>query len=330
MQIAIVAPAPADASLPRADRYTHAIAEALRGEGHVADLVAAHDWRAIAPGARLVVDGRCLHALAADVDALVARGAVGLVHDAPPPPPGSEAHDGELLRAAETAFYGRLSCIIASGAMAGEQVQATHGVAAELVRVVVPGTPDAHRSLGSGGPGCAILSLGARTPDSGHELLLRALARLFDLDWHCTIAGDARLDADHARMLDALADELAIADRVTFSNALAADALEMAWRGTDLFALASVSDGYGTPIADAVRRGIPVAVTAGESARALIGPTMGAVCAPGDRDTLSKSLRRMIFDTELRLTMAEDAWTRGRMLPDWPTQARAFAEALRA
>jgi hypothetical protein len=38
----------------------------------------------------------------------------------------------------------------------------------------------------------------------------------------------------------------------------------------------------------------------------------------------------VIFDRALRTDMAEAAWTIGQMLPDWSTQARAFADAITA
>jgi hypothetical protein len=49
---------------------------------------------------------------------------------------------------------------------------------------------------------------------------------------------------------------------------------------------------------------------------------------PGDKDTLSKALRRLIFAAELRHDMAEAAWQTGRQLPSWNDQSRAFAAAL--
>src|SRR6185437_4364104 len=45
------------------------------------------------------------------------------------------------------------------------------------------------RCPGSDGPGCHILSIGALVPRKGHDVLMRALVRLFDLDWHLTIVG---------------------------------------------------------------------------------------------------------------------------------------------
>jgi hypothetical protein len=52
------------------------------------------------------------------------------------------------------------------------------------------------------------------------------------------------------------------------------------------------------------------------------------VCPPGEQVNLSKARRRLIYGTALRRDMAEAAWQRGQMLPNWPTQVREFAQAL--
>jgi glycosyltransferase involved in cell wall biosynthesis len=81
-------------------------------------------------------------------------------------------------------------------------------------------------------------------------------------------------------------------------------------------------------IAEALKRGLPVVVTAGGAAGALITPGSGCVCPLGDRDQVSKSLRRLIFGRELRREMAEQAWQIGQTLPSWETQTAVFASAL--
>jgi glycosyltransferase involved in cell wall biosynthesis len=106
------------------------------------------------------------------------------------------------------------------------------------------------------------------------------------------------------------------------------DALEASWRGTDMFALATHYEGFGMVIAEALKRGVPVVVTDGGAAGALVTPESGCVCPVGDRDQFSKSLRRLIFGDTLRRHMAEQAWQAGQTLPSWQTQSALFAQAL--
>ncbi len=105
-----------------------------------------------------------------------------------------------------------------------------------------------------------------------------------------------------------------MAQRVTFAGEVVDGALAALWAGADIFALATQYEGYGMAIAEALKRGIPVAVTKGGAA--------------GDLVTYSKALRRMIFDLPLRRSMAEAAWQAGQALPDWDAQSREFAAAL--
>jgi len=73
---------------------------------------------------------------------------------------------------------------------------------------------------------------------------------------------------------------------------------------------------------------LPVAVTSGGGAAALVPAEAGVVAPPGDVEQLSKAMRRLIFSADLRAEMAEIAWQTGRSLPDWTTQVRTFVAAL--
>ena len=105
-------------------------------------------------------------------------------------------------------------------------------------------------------------------------------------------------------------------------------ALETLWRGADLFALATWFEGYGMAVAEALKRGLPVAVMSGGAAASLVEAEAGVVCEPGDQVQFSKALRRLIFSASLRQEMAEVAWQTGQTLPSWDAQAQAFAHAI--
>ncbi len=326
--------------------YDRAVIAGLRAAGHAVDVVelegrhplpddtattaATAAWRAMAADALPVIDGMGLAAFAPLADALQTRGAVALIHHPTALEPDHDAATRDALRAAERALTPRFRRVIVTSPATGERLAAEFGVASERIAIVVPGTADAPRSTGSGdGGGCAILSIGVITPRKGHDTLLRALALLPDLAWTLTIVGPPR-DRAHATALVALAGELGIAPRVRFAGEQVGAALDALWRHADLFALATRFEGYGMVIAEALKRGLPVAVTEGGAAGALVTPETGIVAAVDDHAALSRAMRRLIFDHALRRDMSEAAWQAGQALPDWTRQSAAFIGALHA
>ena len=81
--------------------------------------------------------------------------------------------------------------------------------------------------------------------------------------------------------------------------------------GSRMFALTSYFEGYGVAIAEAMRRGLPVAVTNVGAVPTLVGPEAGVVCAPGDIEQLSKAMRRLIFDRGAAARDGGGAWQCG-------------------
>lgn len=344
MRAALIVPAPF-ATVSGGYIYDRAIVEGLRARGDDVDVVelagrhpladdracaeAAAAWRRLPPDAIPLIDGLCLPAFAPLADALAARRSVGLIHHPTALETGHDEATRESLRSTERTLMPLLARVIVTSVPTGKRLTADFGVAAERLSVVVPGTAPAPRSMGSGGPGCAILSVGVITPRKGHDVLLRTLARLPDLDWTLTIAGAPR-DPIYAQSLVALSETLGIARRVTFAGELVADALDHLWQHADVFALATHYEGYGMAIAEALKRGLPVAATNGGAAGDLVTPASGVLVSPGDEAALALAMRRLIFDIALRAEMAESAWHVGQTLPDWPAQADVFAAALAA
>jgi glycosyltransferase involved in cell wall biosynthesis len=343
MRIALLVPAPF-ATVSGGYAYDRRIVAGLREAGHDVAVVeltgrhpvpdppareaAEHALANVAADTRIVIDGLGLPSFGALAGVLAERGATALVHHPTAIETGRGDAERDELRRTECALLPRCRRAIATSVPTARQLTTDFGVESDRITVVVPGTDDAPRSTGSVDGTCHILSVGALIPRKGYDVLFRALVRLVDLDWKLTIAGSTNRDAAHATGLAALADELGIARRVRFAGETVDAALDLLWQSADMFASATYWEGYGMAIAEAIKRGLPVAVTAGGAATDLVAPSIGVTAPPGEPDVLSKAMRRIIFDVELRREMAEAAWHVGQTLPDWRGQAARFAEAL--
>jgi glycosyltransferase involved in cell wall biosynthesis len=283
---------------------------------------------AVPPGARIVIDGLGLPAFLPLAQDLAARGAVALIHHPTALEHGAAEATRTVLRSKERALFAACARLVCTSPLTARRVAEDFAVDAQRIGVVEPGTDEAPRAGGSGGPGCAILSVGTLVPRKGHDVLLKALALLTDLEWSLTIAGDDRRDPPHAHGLRALAEELGIAARIAFAGEVEGAALEALYHRADLFALATRWEGYGMAAAEAMARGLPLAITAGGAIAEVVAPGSAIISPVDDVASLSKGLRRPIFDAELRAEMAEAAWQGGQRLPRWADRAAAFRAEL--
>jgi glycosyltransferase involved in cell wall biosynthesis len=340
MRIALLVPGPFD-TVSGGYLYDRRMVEGLRGLGHAVRVVelagrfpmpddaamtaAREAWAGLGADEIAVIDGLALPAFAPLASGLAARRAVGLIHHPTSIEPGPNQAE---LAALERELFAACGRLVATSPRTAESLPPL-GADPARIGVVEPGTDRAPRAQGSGGPGARILAVGSLIPRKGHDVLLRALSRLTDLDWALRIAGPAA-DPVHADGLRALAEELGLAGRVTFLGAVTDAALEAEYAAADLFALATWFEGYGMAAAEAQARGLPLILCTGGAIADLVGPGAAILAAPGDANSLSRGMRRPIYDPALRAQMAEASWLAGQALPSWEDRAQRFAAELEA
>lgn len=335
MQVCLIVPGPL-ATVSGGHTYDRRIAGGLRQLGHEVQVVeldgrlpdpdqaaiyaARTAWAALPADSVKLIDGLALPAFAG----LPLHQVTALVHHPASLETGMAEEASQRLQAIDAEMFREVPRLVVTSDQTAERLVSIFGVAPERISVIIPGIDDLPRCPGSAGPACQILSVGALIPRKGHDVLLHALGRLFDLEWALTIAGSGDRDAVHANGLRALAEELKIGSRVRFID----EVTEALWANADLFALTSNFEGYGVAIAEAMRRGLAVAVTSVGAVPTLVGPEAGVVCAAGDVEQFSKAIRRLIFDRALLGDMAEVAWQTGQLLPSWSEQSQRLAAVL--
>jgi glycosyltransferase involved in cell wall biosynthesis len=139
--------------------------------------------------------------------------------------------------------------------------------------------------------------LGELGQRKGTPQLIEALGRLADRpDWTATIAGNGQVQETMAR-----AQELGLEGRIKVPGWLDSSAANEVLRETDIFVLPSFAENLPMSILEAFACGIAVVATpVGAVADVVAHESNGLLVPPGDVNALTRALRRLIEDKELR------------------------------
>jgi glycosyltransferase involved in cell wall biosynthesis len=277
----------------------------------------------------IVVDGLAYGALA---DAMRELGAshrlIALVHHPLALETGLLREVAEALRASETQALRHARGVIATSEFTARLLVSDYGVAADRVKIVRPGTDRKARAQAAGKAPLALLCVGAVVRRKGYDVLIEALARLRDLPWRVTIAGDLTRDAGAAARLAADVERFDLAERVTIAGAVSRQRLDALYAGADLFVLASRFEGFGMAYAEAIAHGLPVVGTTGGAIPETAPSSAALLPPPDDIDAFAAAVRRLIEDSAERARLAAGAWRAAAALPTWEQSAEQFAEAI--
>ena len=166
-----------------------------------------------------------------------------------------------------------------------------------------------------------VLSVAHLYPRKGVDTLLHAFARVRNESF-LRIVG---IGPERGR-LERLAGELAIADRVHFLGQLSFQALVTEYRNATVFALPSSQEGFGIVFLEAMASSLPIVAGRAAAVPELVEDGVnGFLVDPDDRETLARTLARLLQEPETRLAMGAAGLARVRQY-DAPIVARRFLD----
>lgn len=285
---------------------------------------------ALPDGSLAVVDGLAFGAMPEVAARHAARlDLTALVHHPLGLETGLSAKDSARLLRSERRALRSARRVIVTSPLTARTLTAGLGVPTGRIDVALPGV-DPAPAAPVGSPPRRLLCVGTLTPRKGHLILLDALAGLRDPDWELTCAGSPERDPATAAAVRDVAGTLGLSSRVRLAGELDGPALAAAYAGADLLVSASLYEGYGMALTEALARGLPIVAAAGGAVPDTVPPDAGLLVPPGDAPALAAALRRVLSEPGLHPRLREGALRARERLPRWEDTAAAIERALLA
>lgn len=269
----------------------------------------------------LILDGLVYGAIETDGLARVRAPIIAMIHH----PLGLEtglppARARELLKR-ETANLALARHVLVPSPHTKRVLAADFGVPADRITVAPPGfAQPAPGGLPKMVPPL-ILSVGLLAERKGHDVLVRALSRIADLDWRAMIVGGTH-DREVADRLASQIRQTGLEDRITLAGSLSSEELDTLYRTATLFALATRYEGYGMVFSEAIAHGLPVVTCRAGAVPDTLPQGSGILVDVDDEAAFAEALSALLLDADARGCMSLAAAAAGAALPNWADTAR--------
>jgi glycosyltransferase involved in cell wall biosynthesis len=279
-------------------------------------------------GTTVLVDGLALGAMPRQVERVCARlDLVALVHHPLCLETGLSPDDTAALERSERESLAAVRAVVVTSRRTADTLVSLMALPAAAITVAPPGTDAAPVAGGSRDGKLRMLCVGTVIARKGQALLVEALAGVPGR-WELTIAGSLKADPATSTRLRAAIGEAGLDDRVRLVGELAPEALAAHYAASDLFVSASLYEGYGMALAEALARGLPIVAAAGGAVADTVPATAGLLVPPGDREALREALARCVGEPALLAWLREGALAERQRLPRWPDMAARVERVL--
>lgn len=281
---------------------------------------------AVPAGSPVIIDGLAMGAMDRAVLTGISAPLIALVHHPLAHEIGLSPTRRDHLFRTERENLALAAHIIVTSPHTAALLASEYGVAGARITVARPGTDRPSGTASKIDPPL-ILAVGIQVPRKGHDVLLRALARVADRPWQAVIAG-AALDPSCAALLSRLRAELALTKRVRLASGLPDAALAQLYGQASIFALATRYEGYGIVFDEAMAHGLPIVTCATGAVADTVAPGAGLLVPPDDPNAFAEALARVLDEKATRAAMAAASASAGQSLPGWEDTAKCVADVL--
>ncbi len=275
----------------------------------------------------LLIDGLAYGAMPVELIRGFNRKVVALCHHPLALENGISAERARALHLSEAAALNLAEHVIVTSPLTGKILAGEFAVPAEKITVAEPGTARKPRARGSGSAELRLLAVGSIVPRKGYAVLVEALAGLARRNWRLKIVGAVRSPETEAALRAQIA-RAELGERIELVGAVRERDLDEFYETADLFVMASLFEGYGMVLGEAMQRGLPIVTTTGGAASETVPEGAGLKVPPGDAGALRAALDRALADPQLRADLGAAAHRAGEALPRWEDTARVIARAL--
>jgi glycosyltransferase involved in cell wall biosynthesis len=129
------------------------------------------------------------------------------------------------------------------------------------------------------------------------------------------------------RLCDRVVRETGVEERVVFTDFISEEELDALFRMTDMLVYPSLYEGFGIPVLEAMKLGVP-AVTSSTSALPEVAGGAALLVDPADVEAIASAMARMLTDKDLRNELRARGIERAKAYT-WDRNAEAYLEVYR-
>jgi glycosyltransferase involved in cell wall biosynthesis len=294
------------------------------------EVAVAASLAACADNALVLIDGLALGVLPRLAAAEAQRlRLVALVHHPLALESGLAPDTAQRLATSERWALSHVRAVVVTSEMTAATLARDYGVDRTSITVATPGI-DKPTSIAARRQNAVpnLLAVATVTPRKAYDVLIDGLARIADLDWHCTVAGSLDRAPETVDAVRRQIEDHGLISRIDLIGEVADPA--PLYTAADIFVHSSRYEGYGMAIAEALAYGVPVIATRVGAIPEVVPQDAGILVPVDDPAALAGALRRLIENPSVRQRFADGAVLAATRFATWPDTAARIASALDA